>query len=225
MKEEFRALQTGIGPSSPGLELRRAGIGPVSAARCAQAIQSEIGMPRILISTGFCGALVPGLKPGALVVSHETADGQSGKIHTSLQALELAGKFAAQLKLAGLACVQGRTVCCDEPVLTRLDKRRLSQRCCAAAVDMESAALFAPFDAEKTICVVVRAVSDSSDDELPAEVAEFLSASGNPRIGKITAFVLKRPIKNTRRLAHLKRNANTAAAALTAAWRVLETFL
>ena len=225
MKEELRALQNAFGPLHPGVVLKRAGIGPQSAARCAQEIKAELGVPRMLISTGFCGALVPGLKPGALVISHETADALSGTIYTSRQAQEFADHCVEKLKLAGLAITRGRTVCTQDPVLTPLDKRKLSQLCCAAAVDMESAALFAPFDPEKTICLVVRAVSDSSDDELPPEVADFLNRSGNPRLAKITAFVLKRPIKNTRRLAHLKRNADTAAASLTAAWRVLKTIL
>ena len=66
----------------------------------------------------------------------------------------------------------------------------------------------------------LRAVSDAVTDALPPEVAGFLDANGDVRMGKVTRFMLGGP-RNIRTLMELKSRSDKAAASLTAAWKAV----
>lgn len=220
LKEELAAVRAGIGKSS-GRLIFRAGMGPESAARCAEEIRRKIAAPRWVISTGICGGLDSRLRIGDVVISAETIDAQSGRRVSSESASGMAAWISDALDHAGIKNFCGKTVCTRETVFSRNDKRALGEKFGAIAVDMESAALFGAFDPALTNCLVMRTVSDTADEDLPPEIVNFLDADGSLRLGKITQFVLKRPTKSIAQLRTLKRNSDQAAAALTAAWKTL----
>jgi nucleoside phosphorylase len=109
--------------------------------------------------------------------------------------------------------------CTRDAVFTPEQKRALGVRSKAVAVDMESAALAAGLGSRIPV-IVLRAVSDSIDDNLPSEAGTFLDESGKVRLWNVARFALKRPW-NVKTLMRLKRHSEAAAASLTAAWRAI----
>lgn len=220
LKEELAAVKAGLGGEAARFELIQAGVGPKSAARVAEELAAREQPPEVVVSTGFCGGLVDELNVGDIVVAHEVRAGEPPAPQNSDRAKALIEIVSAALGKTKLRWKCGAMVCAENAVFKSKDKRVLGEKTGALAVDMESFALAANLDSARTALIAIRAVSDSVDDELPPEVAEFLDESGNVRAGKVTRFIFKRP-KNFTRLLALKKRADSAAASLTEAWRAL----
>jgi nucleoside phosphorylase len=220
LKEEFAAVEAGLGPDYRArFELIRAGVGPISAARVATELAGRATPPRLIVSTGFCGGLVNDLEVGDVVVGSEIGNANAGStvsLSNESERKQIAQSLATALKRNGVRAFLGKTVCSADAIATTEHKRKLGQGG-ATAVDMESYALASN---RKGCVVFVRAVSDSVDDELPAEVGEFLDTAGNVRAGKIMRFIFKKP-SNILRLMELKKRSDIAAKSLTDAWRIL----
>jgi nucleoside phosphorylase len=214
LRDELQAVSTAIPPAElHRARLIRSGVGPESAARAV----AEANVPKWgrICSTGFCGGLADGLNVGDIVVATEILHGGSDK-RIAIDAATVKRAVEA-LQSAGMKFHVGPLVSVPLPVFRCDDKRALGQKTQAAAVDMESYAIAAPGGASP---FVLRVISDAVTDELPAEVSEFLDADGNVRAGKITKFIIKRPA-NIARLMELKKRSDTAAAALTTAWKAV----
>ena len=212
LREELDAAALGISESDRGdrasVQLVRGGVGLDSTRRAADACSAEW-----ICSTGFCGALNDSLSVGDIVIASQILDGSEKKsAPVSVDAAFVADMVEA-LKSAGLTPQVGPVISVRDPVFSSEAKRALGQSSGALAVDMES---FALAGARKI--VVLRTVSDAVGDELPVEVAGFLDEQGNVKAGNVTRFVLKRPT-NVKTLWELKKRSDTAAKALTAAWK------
>ena len=220
LKEEFAAVQCGLGAAcGERFELIRAGMGPASAKRVATESASRSAPPRWIISTGFSGALAPGMNVGDIVVSSKIIDAESGKVY-EFATDAIIQRIQSALSSLKIRIHSGRTVCTSEAVFSSVAKRALGDKSQAVAVDMESRALAENVNASKTHVIVIRTISDAVTDELPAEVGEFLTEAGDVRIGKIIRFILKCP-SNIKRLMELKKRSDLAAAALTQVWKIL----
>lgn len=218
MKDELKAIHAGLAGSTHFI-VRRAGVGLDSAAKCAAELTPE--KPAVVISSGFCGGLDGSIALGDTVLSTEIIDARSGAPINFPRAEEFAGKIWKTLNSAGIKCWPGKVISTPSPACTPDEKRMLAAKHEAIAIDMESAALFAPFAASETLCIYLRVLSDTVNDDLPREVAEFLNEAGDVRPAKITRFLLKRPTKNITRLLKLKRYAEQASASLTKVWAAL----
>jgi adenosylhomocysteine nucleosidase len=212
LREELDAAAAGIPLAERfAVELIRGGVGLDSAQRAAQACQAAW-----ICSTGFCGALNDQLEVGDIVIGAQLIDGaaKSERIAPIAVDAALVSAVAGALQSAGLRAHTGAIVSVRDPVFSGDAKRALGVSSGALAVDMESFALHQP---GRNI-FVLRTVSDAAGDELPAEVAGFLDEQGNVKAGAVTRFIFKRPT-NIKTLWELKRRSDTAAKALTSAWK------
>ena len=190
---ERRAL---AGLERPGVEIHVSGIGPDAAAAFGERlIQRSV---RAMISTGFCGALIPRLDVGTIVVAERVVHENTGDVFE-----------ADDVMLAAAEGRRGTLVSASEVARTPADRAALK----GLAVDMESAALArAARDADVPF-IAIRAVSDRFRDRIP-DILGMLDRVGRPDRGALTAFALHHP-REIPRLIRLGRSAKRASAALT----------
>ena len=160
------------------------------------------GSPDVLVSAGACGALAPSLATGDLVVP-EAIVSHDGSRH-------------ATDALPGLARA-GTLLTVAEVVESPGAKSRLWMETGAAAVDMESAVIVAWARSRGIRAAVVRGVSDSATDAVPADLAALVDVGGRVRAGRAIRAALARPGALADAM-HLGRGTaaalNTVAAAL-----------
>jgi nucleoside phosphorylase len=170
---ECRPLAKALGllPDGPGLwsgslgarrgVLLETGMGgPAASAALDRVFGTANGStPGLLVSTGLCGALLPELKTGDLVVD----------VHGGPAAFALAAFPAA--KRAGVTLHIGAVADADH-VLTSAEKRALGAKVRAAAVDMESAAVRAWAARRGSAFVAARAVLDGLGEDAPSAAPE-----------------------------------------------------
>ncbi len=155
----IRVLQTGIGKT-----------------KCAAALSSAAS-PSLVVSTGYAGALQPGMKPGELVADVREAD---------LELVKLARELAQSMSLP---IHFGKIVHSDRVLGKAADKRALGARERASAVDMESLAIRDWARPLGVPVLVVRAVLDSVDDSLPEQVP------GDEDLPALISYALSHPLE------------------------------
>ena len=186
--------------------LVEAGMGMVNAGWAATAL--AIQTPDLMISAGFGGAVLPGLKVGDLVMAeqllHWTGDG--------FEQVE-AGMYASE-KISLL--VRGCFITSDG-ILNKHDLQGLLPSDAHHPVlEMESAAV-ARVAAEHGIPFLgLRAISDPWDEELGFAINEFCDDELRIRPLKVLATILRRPTIIPQ-LIRLARNSRVAAKSLCAA--------
>ena len=139
---------------------------------------SRVAEPALVVSAGACGALSPGLAEGDLVVP-ETVVGPTGARH-------------ATAEVAGLRRV-GTLVTVDEVVATPSAKARLWVEAGALACDMESAVILEWARVHEIPAAVIRAVSDTAERGVPADLAAVVEPDGRVRTLRAVRAVLARP--------------------------------
>jgi adenosylhomocysteine nucleosidase len=227
LKEELAAVQAGIPESAHSSVLFvRGGVGWDSAEAAVKKIVTSQSVPLLICSSGFCGGLSPELAVGDIVLPDRltglglgekyaiTFDGpEVGERSFGVVMNALRDAFTA----ANIKHHAGAMVSVRAPVTQTKEKHKLGVDRKAVAVDMESFAI-ADNAFRKAPVFVLRAVSDSVDDELPPEVGGFLDESGDVRVGNVAKFVIGGP-KNVKTLWDLKARTDKANASLTAAWK------
>ena len=200
---ERRAL---AGLERPGVEIHVSGIGPDAAAALGERLTQR--PLRAMIATGFCGALIPRLDVGTIVVAERVVHENTGDA------------FAADdVMLAAAEGRRGTLVSAGEVARTPADRAALQ----GLAVDMESAALArAARDADVPF-IAIRAISDRFRDRIP-DIAGMLDHVGRPDRSALIAFALHNP-REIPRLIRLGRSAKRASTALTDAVATLLTRL
>ena len=162
------------------------GPGGPRAARAAHAA-IDAYRPRLMVSAGFAGGLDPQVRRQDLVV-----------------ATSLCSKLGEEVALDPAAIVpwldevrnlhQGRLLTLDRVVRLREEKQELGRRHSALAVDMESFAVAAVCRQRAVDFLVVRAISDASDDELPSDVGKLLAQkSFAGQLGAAVGSIFRRP--------------------------------
>lgn len=207
------------------VKLRRGGVGGAAAQRAAQELITQ-SRATVLISTGFSGALAPGLDAGAIVLGARVLacrDPQAPLAGEPLEADAAWLEHAHQTLVSkSMAHRSGTLVTVAEPVFTGAGKRALGAALNALAVDMEAAAIARVARQAKIPFFAVRTISDTVEDDLPEQVGSFLTESGEVRVGQVAKFVLRDP-RRVGALMRLKRGSDAASNGLMAAWRALLT--
>lgn len=144
----------------------------------------------LVISTGFCGALDPGLRIGDIVVAGEIPE----RVERSF--------------------VRGRVLSLDRVVVTAAEKRSLRETTGASIVEMEYAAISARAREWGVPCCSVRAVSDTADQDMPLDFNGYRDLAGRFDRARIARAVLARPISRVPALLRLVVNCRTAADSL-----------
>jgi adenosylhomocysteine nucleosidase len=190
---ERRAL---AGLERPGVEIHVSGMGPDAAAALGARLTRR--PVRAMISTGFCGALVPRLDAGPIVVAERVVHENTGDVFE-----------ADDVMLAAAEGRRGTLVSASEVARTPADRAALT----GLAVDMESAALARAARDAGVPFIAIRAISDRFRDRIP-DIAGMLDHVGRPDRGALIAFALSNP-REIPRLIRLGRSAKRAGAALS----------
>ena len=168
--------------SGQDVVLVQSGIGKVNAAMTVTLLKQLFDVD-LVINTGSAGALGHGLKVGDVVVAdqlrHHDADvtafgyqiGQMAGMPAAYETHSALSDLAAQLYQAkGKQVYRGLIVSGDAPIKANFPA--------ALACEMESAAIAQAAYVLKTPCVVIRAISDSADDQANISFDEFILLAG-----------------------------------------------
>lgn len=184
----FRKAVSGFIGDRPVL-VGATGIGARAARAAAEACVglARQGRCRRAVWIGIAGALSPGLRAGDLIVAANVSapDGRSLALDPGLVAAAV-----------GSGCAAAAVVSTPAPVVTadeRLRCWRLVGSPGRAAVDMESWAAARVFNAAGLPFAVLRAISDTSEDDLPAALENAVTAAGGISIPRLAMAMLLRP--------------------------------
>lgn len=159
------------------------GVGAKAAARGTEDAIS-IHRPKWVVSAGFAGGLVDGLRKGHLVVPGVIQDANGASITTALQ---------LDTKSLGAGTHVGRLITLDQLVRTPEAKRDWASKSGAIICDMESFAVAQVCQRHGVPLVSVRIVSDTVDDLLPIEIEKLLmEPSWAGKLGTITGAIFNR---------------------------------
>ena len=148
------------------------GIGTTSAVNAMASI--PLAAHDVCISTGLAGALRDDLHPGDVVIAggaNTFDDAVSASSDDSLR--ELAISLAAKPVEISFTS--------DKIVPSALAKDEIRER--GSIVEMESAHILAAADRVQVPAVLVRAISDAADEDLPVDFARILDSRGHLKVG------------------------------------------
>jgi len=172
-------------------------IGGGQAARLDQDLDDRVGrFPGIIVSCGIAGALAPTLRPGDVVI-----DGDAVVAERLAEAVSYAHR--------------GRIVGNDAIIATAGEKRLLSERTGALAVDMESHVAARVALRKGLPFAALRVISDRAEDDLPPAALVGMRPDGGMALGAVLASLARDP----RQLQALARTGSQAGLA----FRSLET--
>ncbi|MFZ1747572.1 MAG: hypothetical protein WBO24_17275 [Nitrospirales bacterium] len=162
--------------------LVKTGIGPGKAERVArQVLENETC--DVVISTGFAGAL--NSSPiGSLVIGQEVLLGQSKEMFSDSDLPRIVChpewvKAALKVQLMDGCLLQGGRFVTTDRVLTKASQKRiLGERTGAMAVDMESGAIGEVAKQYGFPFLIIRAISDGINEDLPVDFNMFLKPFG-----------------------------------------------
>jgi adenosylhomocysteine nucleosidase len=159
------------------------GVGKVKAAACTQYVIDHFSL-EALICTGVAGSINPRLHAGDIVISRKTlqhdfdpGDPEPLKkfrrrwLEADSGLVRLAVNAAKELSLAD-RCRRGKVLTGDQAIVSQDRRQWLWQTFRADCVDMESAAVAQVCQMNGMPWVVVRAISDSAEED---SIAEFRS--------------------------------------------------
>ena len=189
VKEEASDF-TRLADSRPGVRILLTGMGRRNAERTIAAALEE-GRPRLVITAGFAGALLPELTRGEVVfdVDKETV-------------------LEAGLRSAGARSV--RFLCAERVVTTVEEKRSLRAASGAEAVEMESGFIQSLCRKEGVPAGTVRVILDTADEDLVLDFNQLMTADQRIDGPKLALAVLKAPWKIPALLAFQKQSAQAA---------------
>lgn len=190
-----------------GYPVQAGGGTPEGAARAASRLVEQ-GVTA-LVSFGLAGGLDPVLRPGAVVVPDSIVlDGET--FHANAELAEPFGGFTGHIVLAG------RVVVADAA-----EKRRLHRTTHAHAIDLESGAVVRIALAARLPFIVVRAICDPAERNLPPAALVALDPAGRIGLLPVLRSVARHPgqIPDLLALARDAAYARRALAGLAARYR------
>ncbi len=184
----FRKAVSGFIRGRPVL-IAVSGIGAQAARAAAESCVglARQGRCRRVVWIGIAGALSPGLRVGDLIVAANVRAPEG-------RSLDLDRDLVAAAAASG--CVAAALVSTPAPVVTADERRRFWRLVGSpgrAAVDMESWEAARVLDAAGLPFAVLRAISDTLEDDLPAALENAVTAAGGISIPRLAMSVLRRP--------------------------------
>lgn len=170
-----------------------------------------------LVSFGVAGGLAPGLRSGTLFCPSCVLDERS---HDYQPDASWRSALIRRLATTNLPRVdEGTLLSLPSPLLSVAEKGAMRERHQALAVDMESAAIAAVAGDYRIPFIVLRAIVDEREDNVPAELQASIDAWGRPFAGRLLVTLLRHPSLLTH-LPGLATRMNKATHALRAAANV-----
>lgn len=167
----------------------RCGVGKVNAAVCAQTMLLTF-RPEALINTGVAGSLSDRLDILDVAVATDAVqhDYDTTGMGEPVGALSINGGLVTYLpcdaawrekllkaaEAVGVKAVPARVASGDQFITSRDAKRRIVETFAAEACEMEGAAIAQACYLAGVPCAILRAISDSTDDDHFMEYTEFL---------------------------------------------------
>jgi nucleoside phosphorylase len=184
LPEELEGIRRAVSESHE-VVLGCTGDGPKRAGSGA-ATFLERHKPSALIGAGLAGALTPELAVGELVASRRVRFQVGDAATPDPRLLERA--IAAGARAVTLVTV-------DRPIVSAAARATLAGSAAgeAMAADMESAAWAREAAARGIPYLVVRAISDAADEDLPAFFTETVGTDGSIRRGEVARRALLEP--------------------------------
>jgi nucleoside phosphorylase len=175
------------------------GVGLGSARRAMEAVMDS--SYSVCISSGFAGGLKPASAVGDLLVA------ESVRTTADSGALQCNPEFVAEAEESGARRIE-TLLSAEAVVSTATQKAALAD--IADAVDTESYAIVSAAQRFNVPAVVIRAVSDSFEQDMPMDFSEAISEDGRVRMGTVLREVAAHP-SALPGLIRLGRQSNRAA--------------
>lgn len=167
----------------------KCGVGKVNAAVCCQTMIMTYH-PEVIINTGVAGSLSPKLDILDVAVATDAVqhDYDTSAIGEPNGALSINGelvtylpcdadwreKLLAAAERAGVKAIPARIASGDQFISRGEDKRRIVERFGAEACEMEGGAIAQTCYLSGTPCAILRAISDSTDENHSMEFEKFM---------------------------------------------------
>ncbi|MEX0793672.1 MAG: hypothetical protein WD045_11080 [Pirellulaceae bacterium] len=162
------------------------GVGRIKALAATERILTHI-KPAMLISAGFAGGLVSGLRKGNVVVADEVLNEAEDRFPLTLP--------GPRDQLAAAKGVHvGRLLTVDRIIREPAEKKQLGERLEAIAVDMETFAVAKVCAQHETPLLSIRIISDSVDQPLPRHLERLVQQKTTSRmLGAAAAAIFNKP--------------------------------
>lgn len=181
-RREFDLFKANIG--SIEVTVLLTGMGKENSTKAMSSI--PLDQHDVCISTGMAGSLDPALRPGEIVVAliADTLQ-QDSNVATDgvlLSLAESSGAIAAHASLTSEAIVA-----------TAAEKEALRHK--GNIVEMESAYVLAAAQQSGVPAIVVRAISDGAEEDLPVDFTRILDSRGRVKLGGLLKEVALHPYR------------------------------
>jgi adenosylhomocysteine nucleosidase len=189
LADEARTLAVtdaaGAGAAGHGHLVEIAGIGIENAARASHRLVAQGAEG--LISWGTAAALDPRLQPGALIV-YEAAVAPDAR-----HECDKTWRAALARSLSALDPTSETGFTAKRPIAAAIEKAAIRERFDCAVLDMESSAVGECAAAAGIPFVVLRAIVDPMDFDIPHAALRALEHGGKPRAWPVVRGLLRRP--------------------------------
>jgi len=181
------------------------GVGRSHAACKIAEIRFEANGPvDLVVSTGLAGGLRPAYKIGQVLAAKEILiAGTSGRVRSSAHLMNLAREYGATTVHSFITA---------DHVATSADEK-LAMGVLADAVEMESFDVLSWAADSGIPAIAVRAISDTSEEEMPIDMNRVLTADGDVSLMRVFSEMARRP-GSILGLMHLGRRSRNAAQSL-----------
>ncbi|HYL67991.1 MAG TPA: hypothetical protein VEX69_02400 [Candidatus Limnocylindria bacterium] len=186
------------------------GAGRFASQRAMDQAFAEI--PDVCIVSGLAGALKTDYLPGRVLAARNVANLTGTRVLCSDTELLCSAARAG-------AKVADRILVSDRVVATAAEKQQLGVS--GDAVDMESFWVLAAAAQRSVRAVVIRAISDAADADLPLEFDRIFDQRGNVSLVKVVGQLARKP----QRIAGLLRLANDSERAAGALATFLDAYI
>jgi adenosylhomocysteine nucleosidase len=179
------------------------GVGPENASAAAISL-IEQGCDA-LVSWGCAAALRPEFRPGDLLIPKQLLSVSGDSLNTdTVWRTSIVERLENGPKIHPDSITESSSL-----VTSAYEKKRLAARTKAAALDMESTAIVGTAIRHKVPAIVIRAIADTADMDLPKPVSLSLDDKGNVRLPLLIAGLIWNPssIPGIARLARAFRRA------------------
>lgn len=180
----------------------KCGIGKVFAAICTQTMILKFS-PSVVINTGVAGAIDSRLKIGSVAIGYDTVQydmdttdfGDPLGMISGLNIVHMECKGEAKDKVLqyadklSLNVLSGTIASADIFLSDRDYKNTLKNNFSAIACDMESGSINHVCFVNDVDCVIVRAISDTADDESIGNYTEFLQSSAEKAVSVVLEYI------------------------------------
>lgn len=143
----------------------------------------------ILISFGYAGALDPQLSAGDLVIPKSVIDAKNNIFRTDRELhKKISGHFSNKIKLSSGRLFGSETIIWDAE-----GKKSTLKRYNAKTVDMESLGVAQAAIENNCSFLIVRAISDTAEQNLPKHTLKSFNLHNSIKIGNILIDLVKNP--------------------------------